>query len=66
MNEDFVITARELQANGFCAHGVKLWFAQYGLDFKDYVKNGIPASVLLATGDALGERAVESVRAYRE
>ena len=63
---DFIITARELQAKGFCASGQWRWFEAHGLDFKAFLKDGIAASALLATGDALGIRAVELVGAGRE
>ncbi len=65
MNEDFIITMDELEANGFCARGTYRWFRIYELDFKDFLVNGIAASRLVATGDAMGLRAVELVRANR-
>lgn len=65
MMDDFVITLRELQATGFCTTGVKPWFNAHGLDFKDCARNGVKASVLIATGDAMGQTAVDRVRAYK-
>lgn len=66
MTEDFIITARNLQAKGFCASGARRWFTAHGLDFNDFLKNGILASELLATGDGMAARAVELVGADRE
>lgn len=39
---------------GFCRGGSKQWFATHGLDWADFVRNGIPAERMEATGDALG------------
>ena len=66
MTEDFIITARDLQAKGFCAPGARRWFHAHGLDFNDFLKNGIAASALLATNDGMAARAVELVRTDRE
>lgn len=43
---------------GYCASGARRWFEAHGLDFKDFIENGIDADVLLATGDAMAERVV--------
>lgn len=39
---------------GYCRNGGKAWFARHGLDWADFVRNGIPAEKMAATGDALG------------
>jgi len=56
---DFTITARDLQANGFCARGSRRWFEEHGLDYRAFLKDGITASALLATGDGMAEEAVK-------
>ena len=58
-DSDFIITARDLQANGFCARGSRRWFEEHGLDYRDFLANGILASRLLATGDGMAEEAVK-------
>lgn len=65
MNEDFIITMQDLEAHGFCALGTRRWFIIYDIDFKDFLENGILASRLTATGDAMGIRAVQLVGANR-
>jgi hypothetical protein len=35
----------------YCAWGLRHWWREQNLDFKDFLKNGIPASTLWATGD---------------
>ncbi|MGH8081031.1 MAG: hypothetical protein ACREP7_10675 [Lysobacter sp.] len=49
--------------DGFCAQGGREWFAYYGLDWGAFVRDGIDAEVLEATGDALGARVVAFARA---
>lgn len=37
---------------GFCRAGARAWAAQHGIDFRDFVRNGIEAERLEAIGDA--------------
>jgi hypothetical protein len=50
---------------GLCARGVREWTRARGIDYLRFVRNGIPASELLATGDALAIRVVEHARERR-
>ena len=43
---------------GFCRKGVKKWFDSRGLDYADFVKNGIDEEHILATGDPMAEAVV--------
>lgn len=61
MSDDPIITISDMRRVGFCVSGVRRWFAAHNLDFKDLLKNGIPASKLLATEDALGKKVVDFV-----
>lgn len=50
-----------------CAWGLRHWWRLQGLDFADFLKNGISADRLLATGDDLARAAVNSkLEALRE
>ncbi|KAF3999072.1 hypothetical protein [Glaciimonas immobilis] len=60
MTDALMITVRDLYSvpdfkggTGYCGSGARRWFAHYGFDWQEFVKNGLPASVLAATGDAL-------------
>jgi hypothetical protein len=57
---DLRITINDVMASGHCARGSRRWFHQYNLDFKDFLKNGIPAQTLLDTGDGLAEQIVRA------
>jgi hypothetical protein len=56
------IYARHLRGR-FCVRKSKLWAERHGFDFRDFVRNGIDADKLLATGD---HQAAELVRAVKE
>lgn len=63
MTEDPVITIDDIRKVGICASGTRRWFEANGIDFRAFMKHGIPASVLEATGDAQALRVVEAKRA---
>jgi hypothetical protein len=44
---------------GYCAPKLKLFFKRYKLDLREFVRNGLPEEVLLATGDYQAIRLVE-------
>lgn len=51
---------------GYCLHGARAWFERHGLDFRAFARDGLPASVLLATGCALAQRLVAHATAAKE
>lgn len=48
--------------SGFCRGKSKEFFDMHGLDWRAFVKNGIPSSKLEATGDGLALKLVEWAR----
>lgn len=64
MSEDLVIRLRDIRAAGFCTgrYGARSWFQRHGLDWSAFIRNGIRASELLATGDSMAVRVVEVAR----
>lgn len=56
--DDMVITISDIRAAGHCPSGIKRWFDAQGLDFRDFLKNGIPAKDFLASGDGQAEQVV--------
>lgn len=48
---------------GYCAQGGREWFAYYGLDWNAFIRDGIDAEAIEATGDALGLHLIEFARA---
>lgn len=55
---DTIITIDDVRKAGHCVRGAKTWFESYNLDFADFIRNGIAASRLLATGDAFADQVV--------
>jgi len=53
-----LITPDDLRRAGICAAGARGWFATYGLDFRHFIRNGIEADTLAATGDANALRVI--------
>lgn len=56
--DDLIITMDDCIKAGHCPVGVRTWFRQQGLDFRAFMKAGIPAYDMLATGDAQGRQVV--------
>lgn len=62
MSEPLLITIDHVRAASLCVHGTRTWFARQGLDFRAFLREGIDAQTLLATGDAMALRVVECAR----
>lgn len=54
-----IITITDIRNAGHCVAGARSWAKAYDIDFRDFLKNGIDADVLLATGDAMAVQVVE-------
>lgn len=53
------VTVDDIRKAGHCIGlPTKRWFREYGLDYRDFLKNGIEAERLLATGDGIAARVV--------
>lgn len=39
--------------SGFCRKGVRFWFKQRNLSYRDFLKDGIDEETLLASGDPM-------------
>lgn len=56
-----IVTARQLAEMGFCASGQRDWCAEHGVDFREFVANGVDIEVMRATDDGLVQRAVQMI-----
>ncbi len=57
--ENLIVTAADVKAAGFCiTPGLKVFLEDRGLSFKDFIRDGLPAEVLLTFNDAHADRAV--------
>lgn len=57
--EGVTITINDVRRMGNCVKGSRRWFEANGFNFRDFLKNGLPAQVLWDTGDALAIRVIE-------
>lgn len=55
---DLRITISDVRRAGYCPSGARRWFEANGFDFRAFVKGGVSAADLTATGDALAARVV--------
>ena len=48
----------------FCSRGIRAFFDKYGLDYTDFIKNGIDSEVLLEKtfNDSMAKQVVEHKR----
>lgn len=66
--QDFIVTAghwhgmRNLRGKDYCVAGARVFAKRHNLDFDKFVREGLPASQLLATKDQLMIDLVEFAR----
>lgn len=56
------VTVNDVRAARLCTAGGREWFARHGLDWNLFLRDGLPAEVILATGDAMAARAVQAAK----
>lgn len=63
---NFTVRLRHIQAARLCSRGARKWFTDRGLDWSDFLKNGIAAQTLIDTNDALADRVIAVARREQE
>jgi hypothetical protein len=65
--DDPLVMVRHCTADGarYCAPGLRTFCRRHGIDFRAFLREGIPASVVEQTGDAMAMRAAANARAER-
>jgi hypothetical protein len=53
---------RHMRQAGYCSRGVRAFFERHALDWSAFLKGGIPAAALEATGDAMAARVAKLAR----
>lgn len=53
------VTIDDVRKAGHCVAGARRWFDAHGLDFRKFLKEGIPVEDFLASGDALAQQVVD-------
>jgi hypothetical protein len=62
MSDEVIVVMRHIREEGLCARGARAWMSHYGFDFRDFLKNGLRAEELEATGDAFALRVCARAR----
>lgn len=60
-----IVTLQDARALRYCSRGIRQFFARHGLDYSDFLRNGIPARDLRATGDAMALKVIEVAHGRR-
>lgn len=60
-----IITIRDVRAVRYCSRGARDFFKRHGLDWADFLMNGIEDVKLLSTGDPMARKVVEVARERR-
>lgn len=57
---------RDVRAVRMCSGGAREFFKRHNLDWNTFLKEGLPAEVIEATGDAMALQVVEVARGRRK
>ena len=60
-----MITMRDVRAAKMCSRGARAFARRHKLDWEAFLRDGVPAESLLATGDAMALKVVEIARVRR-
>jgi len=52
----------DIRAAKMCSRGARDFFRRHGLDWEAFLREGVPAEQLLATGDEMARQVVEVAR----
>ena len=56
------VTARDCTRAGFCVSGMKEWMAERGIEYRAFVRDGLPGAEVEAFGDAMSDLALAQAR----
>jgi len=62
---DPLVTHSDMRGAGYCNRGAREWFSRQGLDWNKFRKEGLRASLLEQTGDAMALKICKVVRSGR-
>ncbi len=57
-----VVTIADVRARRWCVSGAREFCRAHQLDWQQFVREGLPCSVMLATGNDMARQLVEDVR----
>lgn len=66
MSEQVLVKMEHIRAARMCSRGARTFFERHGLDWQKFLKDGLPAEALEATGDAMALQVVEVARGRKQ
>lgn len=66
MEPQVIVKMEDIRAARMCSRGTRAFFARHGLDWQSFLKAGLPAEALEATGDAMALQVVEVARGRKQ
>lgn len=66
MTDELIVRMVDIRAARMCSGGTRAFFERHGLDWSKFLKEGIPAEQLAATGDAMALQVVEVARGRKQ
>lgn len=60
-----IITMRDVRAAKMCSRGARKFFKRHGLDWDEFLRNGLPEQVIAATNDAMAKEVIEVAHVRR-
>jgi len=57
------VYSKDLRQALYCNKGARKWFERHGLDWADFIKNGVDISEIEHIDDSMMQKIVENVRA---
>lgn len=54
-----LVTMKHVRQAGMCSSGARKFFESRGLNWSDFLKNGIESEKIVATGDGMALKVVE-------
>lgn len=64
--ETVLVRMEHVRAARMCSRGARAFFERHGLDWQTFLKEGVPAESLEATGDAMAIQVVEVARGRKQ
>lgn len=59
-------TMKHIRQCRMCSRGTRAFFAKHGLDWTEFLKQGVPVEVLEQTGDAMALQVAAAAKAEKE
>lgn len=55
-----IITTSHARDSGFCVSGIKKYFEQHGLDYRQFIKHGLDEETIASTNTEFSRRIIET------